>query len=280
MQVNTFSVKQALAKCFDFELAKGTRLFIIIGVLFAGAVNIIGGSFAENLAPHLSLHTLGQAIPLASLSVRITHLAVYILTEFVTFPVMAGVMLLALNKQRGQEYSFTTIFSCYNKLPQFFILALVMSLIICLARPGPLNILGIHASNQHNSTLLLLFIFLPIMLLSRVFLSLAPIIIADRELSSNDAIKYSLFFMFSHKNWLKFCLFLLALAGIMAIIILPLVIGYFTAGSPSPIAHIISAVFTTISLVLSIIFYPMMIHAYSYIYNIITNQNPVKIESV
>jgi hypothetical protein len=279
MTVGTFNVQAALKQCFNFETSKGTRLSIFFGIILVGVISLVGAHVAELVAPHYTLYDVQHTMPLAPFRVRVVRVLAAILAQFFSLPILAGVFLLALHKQQGKEFNVSTLFSSYNKLPQFFTLALVLSTLLAVFTPGDLNLLGLYSTDAHVNLLLIILLNIPVIIFMQIFMNFVPLIIAEKEVSAIDAIKYSIFFMLKYKNWLKFILFQLAVAALFLVALIPAFIAAALTSTGIHVLALLSIVFAVLSLTLILIFYPMMIHGYSYIYNCITASFYAKADS-
>jgi hypothetical protein len=168
---------------------------IILGIAITTGMHLAGYNLQHEAL--MAKQTTAHIMPLLPFSHRVYILLSKIIGYIITGPIIAGVIMAAIRKQRGESIPAATSFSYYHKFIPLAIFSIILQVLLVSIIPAPTNLIGFNLSVGHN------LLFLPFVFLG-VFVSQTMPLIADKNLNALEAIKTSCSMMLARWNWLKY----------------------------------------------------------------------------
>lgn len=169
---------------------------IILGIAITTGMHLAGYNLQHEAL--MAKQTTAHIMPLLPFSHRVYILLSKIIGYIITGPIIAGVIMAAIRKQRGESIPAATSLSYYHKFIPLAIFSIILQVLLVSIIPGPTSLIGFNLSVGHN------WLFLPFAFLIGVFVSQTMPLIADKNLNALEAIKTSCSMMLARWNWLKY----------------------------------------------------------------------------
>jgi hypothetical protein len=271
----TFSITAVIKN--GVRETSGTRWPIWAGMLAFSIIFFIAMITGMHLAGYNPQHealmakqTTANIMPLLPFLHRAYFLLSNIIGYIITGPIIAGVIMVAIRKQRGESISAATSFSYYHKFMPLAIFSIILQVLLVIINPAPTNLIGFNLSAGYNA------LFIPFVFLIGIFVSQTMPLICDKNLNALEAIKTSCSMMLARWNWLKYValylIFVVAciIFGIICAILFTLI--FLTSAHISEILGVILGLAIGAGIITILILYlPTVINIQANIYKTLTD---------
>jgi hypothetical protein len=275
MSIETFKIKQALKYSFKPDVVQGTRLIILLSCFLSALIGFFGLHYSMSALAAQKISLLIKHHSLVSLpfSDRLTYYFTMILVSSICVPLTAGIIYVAVKKQRGDNFSISDIFLGFYRFSDFFLLAVFDATFYCLFYCGPFNLLGICPQNP-----IIFNLFSTIALVLRTFFFafyfIIPLLLLDQNKRLIPAIRQSIHLMSQSWNFIKFSVCHIA---ICLVVIGILALTFFSSLMlnsvlVNPFLHLFYTVLFVGSIGLFVYFLPMAFQFLAAIYRILTTK--------
>jgi hypothetical protein len=299
MKTYSFSIGTALGNVFRLQHTKGTRTPILLGwflvsLVMAAMIITIFKMDMSHLHAVTQMHknlvmgadaynpmSQGAMLMKFSLKEKILRSILILCCSFIVTIISAGMIMVAVDKQRGKQPSVGSVFRCFSK-SVVFIPFVILSKILTLMIPSPTNLLGFQLSptwllHQNDvlifTTAIILFFFV-----SFLFALVVPLI-ADKYESGLLAIKDSVVFMWRRANFLKLCWTIIVLglaysvlymAFVLAVALIAAIVSTYLHAKV--LAIILISLLVLVFLFITCLFLPGVSHMNAYVYRSIMGE--------
>ena len=275
MNNTTFSITAVIKN--GFRETAGTRwpiwaaLLIVVPLLIT--FTMIGFSIAGYSPANEALmaeQSPSDIMPLLPYAHRIILLFTSMVSYSIAGPIIAGLIMTVVKKQRGESISARNPFGYYNKFVPLAIFTVIIQSLTAIVTPGPMNLIGFNISAH----LTLLFNLLVFILL--IFTSQSMPLICDKNLSAVEAIKTSCQMMATRWNWLKyFALYLIFIITVLVLVVLLSILAVLIALISNHVNQLIGVILGIALaagvITLLILYFPAIINVQANIYKTLTD---------